>query len=1213
MTLPQWRLSVGSGALTAGMLILSLALSLAAQPKQALVIDGNLGDDFWRDRAAQELVPSPPGVATGVGGDLRAAVVGRYLCVAARLPEPTGRFTARLTGRNPSWEEEDALRILAGANIGYTDRIVQINPLGAYSIEKAVHVTYQNVADFPYSDEWQRDVVYRDADKFLVAASRGEKEWTVEVAIPLNQLSAPGPDRIFVRVERIRAARAGTPGERWHWPAQGPAAKVPVDPSVKWDAPPPVYRPQQIGNQEAPIEVGRRQALPPMDHKWDDAAWRDAPAWRLLRDEAGARPPRVATEVKLLHDRKTLAVLARCAEPGAIVAGVKENDGPVTQDDSFHVYLATSGSAYAQFAINPLGYLLDNTGFAGGPRLSRAREWSSGARTAVYNEQGAWFVRMDIPLGPVAQALGETGLPAEWRILLLRARPGRDGEPRETSVLPVIESETALCPARYRRLALLDGPALRRAEDSREPGAAAPFETRVLSPAQRKQMDLAHMLQRQVRGRVVYNLEAEKGERDRLQTQSDWERFRDPRLKALAEFLGPFPPLAPLETRVSKEFNGQGYRRQDLVYRSRPGLWVTANLYLPVQPPMRMPGIVIIHSHHRPRTQAELQDMGILWARSGCAVLIMDQIGHGERVQTYPWNREAYHSRYVMGMQLYVAGESLIKWMVWDIMRGVDLLLDRPDVDKDRILLLGAVAAGGDPAAVTAALDARIAAVAPFNFGEATPRTDGSGRRQGQDLADPGSGSWESTRNLPGSISKQYVPWMICASVAPRRLVYSFEMGWQVEEQPAWARYQKVFGFYGATDRLAEAHGFGRFPGPGECANIGPAQRQTLYPSLKRWFDILVPSSEPDDRRPENELASLTPAIAADLKMRSIHDLAHEVAAAKLDRARGEMAPMTPPARRQWLRMNWAAKLGDIEPNRSPEATLHWKKLWRNADVEGITVQTEPGIVVPMLLLRPVNAVTPAPLAIGFAEGGKEGFLDHRGDEIEALLKAGVAVCLADVRGTGETAPDLRRDPAGAEISLAATELMLSNTLLGARLKDLRTVMAYLKERPEFDAARVALWGDSFAPVNPQRIPMDEMPGWRIGPYIQHQAEPLGGLLALLGGLYEDGLRAVVLRGGLVNYLSILDDAFAYVPEDVVIPGIVTAGDLPDVAAALAPCPLLLEGLVDARDRVMPESALRTAIAPVYASYGTSPARLLVRSKNGSPNVPQWLQARLSH
>ena len=74
------------------------------------------------------------------------------------------------------------------------------------------------------------------------------------------------------------------------------------------------------------------------------------------------------------------------------------------------------------------------------------------------------------------------------------------------------------------------------------------------------------------------------------------------------------------------------------------GLWVTANLYLPAAPRPRMPGIVIVHSLHRPKTQAELQDMGMLWARAGCAVLIPDQIGYGERVETYPWNREAYQT-----------------------------------------------------------------------------------------------------------------------------------------------------------------------------------------------------------------------------------------------------------------------------------------------------------------------------------------------------------------------------------------------------------------------------------------------------------------------------------------------------------------------------------------------------------------------------------------
>ncbi len=483
------------------------------------------------------------------------------------------------------------------------------------------------------------------------------------------------------------------------------------------------------------------------------------------------------------------------------------------------------------------------------------------------------------------------------------------------------------------------------------PPAPTKFETRVLSPSQRKQFNLADMVQQQIRGRILEALESEKHARDQLQTRKDWERFRDPRIHALADSLEPFPTRTALETRVIKTFDGEGYRRQDLVYRSRPGLWVTANLYLPANPRGPMPGIVIVHSLHRPKSQPELQDMGILWARSGCAVLIMDQIGYGERLQTYPWNREGYNSRYITGMQLSLIGESLMKWMVWDVMRGVDLLVARSDVNRQQIILLGAVAGGGDVAAVTAALDTRIAAVVPFNFGEASPEQAAKSLWPAG-MADPGWGDWDSTRSLPGSIAHQFFPWIIDASVAPRRLIYSYELGWNVANQPAWKRYQKIFGFYGAEDHLGEAHGFGSFPGPGEAANIGPSQRQTIYPYFKRWFNIPVPAHEPDDRRPESELQCLTPAIASELNMETVHHLAATMAASELHSARSKLAKMSSQDRRTWLQKKWAAKLGDIEPNRSPQATSYWKKPWRNATVEALTLEVEPGIIVPMLLVH---------------------------------------------------------------------------------------------------------------------------------------------------------------------------------------------------------------------------------------------------------------------
>ena len=49
-------------------------------------------------------------------------------------------------------------------------------------------------------------------------------------------------------------------------------------------------------------------------------------------------------------------------------------------------------------------------------------------------------------------------------------------------------------------------------------------------------------------------------------------------------------------------------------------------------------------------------------------------------------------------------------------MRGIDLLLGRKGIDKEKIIVLGSVAGGGDPAAVVAALDSRVTAAAVFNF-----------------------------------------------------------------------------------------------------------------------------------------------------------------------------------------------------------------------------------------------------------------------------------------------------------------------------------------------------------------------------------------------------------------------------------------------------------------------------------------------------------------
>src|SRR5260370_39675559 len=104
--------------------------------------------------------------------------------------------------------------------------------------------------------------------------------------------------------------------------------------------------------------------------------------------------------------------------------------------------------------------------------------------------------------------MGEPAAPREWRILLLRWRPARDGEPRETGGLPITHSVTPLCPARYRRLKLVEtAPSQLHASVVPElSGNLQSFPTLVLRPEQRKRMDLAGLLEHELRKRILKSL-----------------------------------------------------------------------------------------------------------------------------------------------------------------------------------------------------------------------------------------------------------------------------------------------------------------------------------------------------------------------------------------------------------------------------------------------------------------------------------------------------------------------------------------------------------------------------------------------------------------------------------------------------------------------------------------------------------------------------------
>lgn len=735
-----------------------------------------------------------------------------------------------------------------------------------------------------------------------------------------------------------------------------------------------------------------------------------------------------------------------------------------------------------------------------------------------------------------------------------------------------------------------------------------------------RQPPLATMIPQDVAARLRGANRSDIAAWQKVQTRGDWERFRASRIEALRRSLGTFPSIPrDLQAQVTGTFDGDGFQIRKLVFESRPGLLVTANLYLPQHPAKSMPAILICHSHHEPKDTGARQDMALTWARAGCVVLVPDHLGHGERRQ-HPFGvaiPHDYHFRYDAGIQLHLVGESLMGWMAWDLMRGVDLLLARTDVDPKRILLISEPAGGGDVAAVTGALDERITAVMVQNFGGPEPETPYPLPVDAAESFDyAGSGSWESTRNLRLSARDGFLPWTIVASIAPRKLIYFHEFYWDQEQDPVWGRLRKVWRWHERDDSLVGIAGHGFVVGSApENTHWLPENREKLFPVLKRWFVIPDPGREYSGRRPAEDLHCLTPEIVAQRRLRPLHALAAELGAERAAVARAKRDALPSARRRTELQSEWTRLLGRVDPAKPiVKRVVADQESLDGVSIERVHMGSDPGIVVPALLFVPrTRAPERRPVVVGFAQEGKHEFLRHRAETVASLLRAGIAVCLVDVRGTGETAPDDGRGRRSTVTALTSSEWMLGDSLLAGRLRDLRTVLQHLRERPGLDLERFALWGESFAPTNP---PGTELHVPHTAERRPRQSEPLGGLLALLGALFEKNASAVYAQGGLADFGSVLADPFCYLPHDVVVPGVLTSGDLCDVAAALAPRPLWLSGLVDGHNQLNSLGSVKEKYRSAAVAFAAADAAVHLRFSQEPPSIEdvvRYFQSALSH
>ena len=196
----------------------------------------------------------------------------------------------------------------------------------------------------------------------------------------------------------------------------------------------------------------------------------------------------------------------------------------------------------------------------------------------------------------------------------------------------------------------------------------------------------------------------------------EWERMRATGKAELAGMLGlsPMPERTPLNATKTGEVNGAGFVVEKLHFQSRPGLYVTANLYRPAQSEGRLPTILYVcgHSDMKGKDGTSLgnktgyEHHGAWFARHGYVCLVLDTVQLGEI-------RGEHHGTYSKERWWWISrGYTPAGLEAWSGIRALDYLETRADVDAARIGVTGR-SGGGAYSWWIAALDDRVKVVAP--------------------------------------------------------------------------------------------------------------------------------------------------------------------------------------------------------------------------------------------------------------------------------------------------------------------------------------------------------------------------------------------------------------------------------------------------------------------------------------------------------------------
>ena len=578
----------------------------------------------------------------------------------------------------------------------------------------------------------------------------------------------------------------------------------------------------------------------------------------------------------------------------------------------------------------------------------------------------------------------------------------------------------------------------------------------------------------------------------------------------LRELIGPLPERTPLNARTVGTIDCDGYRIERVLYESRPGHHVTANLYLPVNTARPVPGVLVPCGHSANGKASEFyQSVCVLLALNGCAALIYDPIGQGERNQLPDSVTHGTNEHTLVGIGALLVGWNTATFRIWDGVRSLDYLASRPEVDPHRLGCTGN-SGGGTLTTWLMAYDDRIVAAAPSCFITTLDRLFHTIGPQDCEQHFPGQG--------PRGID--HTDFITMRAPKPTLILAAeqdfFDFG---GTRTAAKEAEAVYRVLGHPERVGlfsynDEHGFSR------------PRREAAVHWMRRWLL--------DDERPvvEPELKLQTDAaLLVTAAGQVVREFPDEQTVVDFSRERASLLRDSRTAR--WADLHTVDRQALIRRAiRMSGRVNHYASgvsvgtLERDGyTIEKFRLERTDQPVLPALLCVPKAAVSTdkRPLVIYLDSAGTAaGF--SPGGEIERQVAQGHAVLAVDLRGYGETADTKERSRyLNDAFRTAMLAMHVGRPHLGQRVEDLFAAINFARSLPEVDPndIRVVAVG-------------------RAGPVALHAA------------VLDPRITSVSTRGSIRSWEN---DVVARPADpqllELAVPGILEHYDLPDLTAML--------------------------------------------------------------